>query len=224
MEEDASNSAPEATETTAEDRKQKRGDRGINRWPNRTYSVTEISPKGEPVQPVEVAAMYRNAIGFLVRDNLDITISNWKLVPKKTKKDLWKKLRTRFIFRVESRAVAKEYTMRQCAISFRNWRSELNIKFVKKGLDATKKYKNITATKWKTFGEQKTSEEFLSKSQANSELTNKNIYHHRLGTGGYKRSVPKWRAGEAAWKAAGLPVMFEEVLKRAVNWLRARKP
>jgi len=127
-----------------------------------------------------VAAKYRKAIGFLVTDNLDITISNWKLVPKKMKKDLWKKLRTRFIFRVESRAVAKEYTMRQCAISFRNWRSELNIKFVKKGLDATKKYKNITATKWKTFGEQKTSEEFLSKSQANSELAKKNIYHHAL--------------------------------------------
>ena len=98
MEEDASDSAPEATETTAEDRKRKRGDRGVNRWPDRTYSVTQISPKGEPVQPIEVAAKYRNTIGFLVRDNLDLTISNWKLVLKKIKKDLWKKLRTRFIF------------------------------------------------------------------------------------------------------------------------------
>jgi len=52
MEEDASDSAPEATETTAEDRKRKRGDRGVNWWPDRTYSVIEISPKGEPVQPV----------------------------------------------------------------------------------------------------------------------------------------------------------------------------
>ena len=96
--------------------------------------------------------------------------------------------------------------MRQCAISFHNWRSELNTKFVK------------------TFVEQKTSEEFLSKSQANSELAKKNIYHHILGTGGYKRAIPKWQAEEAARKMAGLPVMFEEVLKRAVNWLRARKP
>ena len=101
-EEDASNSAPEATETTTEDRKQKHGQWGENKWPDRTYSVTEISPKEEPLQPIEVASKYRNAIGFLVRDNLDITISNWKLVPKKTKKDLWKKLRTRFIFATES--------------------------------------------------------------------------------------------------------------------------
>ena len=97
----------------------------------------------------------------------------------------------------------------------------MNTKFVKKGLDATKKYPKILATKWKTFVEEKTSEEFLSKSQANSELAKKNIYHHRLGTGGYQRAVPKWRAEEAARKAAGLPVMFEEVPKRAVNWLRA---
>jgi len=97
-EEDASNSAPEATETTTEDRKQKHGERGENKWPDHTYSITEVSLKGEPVQPIQVAAKYRNAIGFLVRDNLDITIPNWKLVPKKTKKNLWKKLRTRFIF------------------------------------------------------------------------------------------------------------------------------
>ena len=120
MEEDASDSAPEATETTTKDRKRKRGERGINKWPDRTYSVTEVSPKGEPVQPIQVAAKYRNAIGFLVRDNLDITISNWKLVTKKTKRNLWKKLRTRFIFATESRAIVKEYAMRQCAISFCN--------------------------------------------------------------------------------------------------------
>jgi hypothetical protein len=97
----------------------------------------------------------------------------------------------------------------------------LNIKFVKKGLDATKKYPKITAAKWKTFVEQKTSEEFLSKRQANSELAKKNIYHHRLGTGGYQRASPKWRAEEATWKATGLPVLLEDVPERAGDWLRA---
>jgi hypothetical protein len=77
MEEDVSSSAPEATETTAEDqRKQKRGGRGANRWPDRVYSVTKVIPKGEPLQPIEVAAKFQNAIGFLVRDKLDITISH----------------------------------------------------------------------------------------------------------------------------------------------------
>jgi len=114
--------------------------------------------------------------------------------------------------------------MRQCAISFHKWRSELNIKFVKKGLDAMKKYPSITTAKWKTFVEQKTSEEFLSMSQANAELAKKNIYHHCLGTSGYQRAIPKWRAEEAARKVAGLPVLLEDVPKRAGDWLRARKP
>jgi len=81
----------------------------------------------------------------------------------------------------------------------------MNTKFMKKGLDATNKYPKIIVAKWKTFVEQKTSEEFLSKSQANSELAKKNIYHHRLGTGGYKHVIPKWQADKAAMKAAGLP-------------------
>jgi hypothetical protein len=42
-------------------------------------------------------------------------------------------------------------------------------------LDATKKYPKIIAAKWKTFVEQKISEELLSKSQTNNELSKKNI-------------------------------------------------
>ena len=100
----------------------------------------------------------------------------------------------------------------------------MNTNFVKKGLDATKKYRRITAAKWKTFVEQKTSEEFLSMSQANAELAKKNIYHHRLGTGGYQCAIPKWRAEEATHKAAGLPVLLEDVPERAGDWLRVWKP
>ena len=95
---------------------------------------------------------------------------------------------------------------------------------MKKGLDATKKYSRITATKWKNFVEQKTSEEFISMSQASAELAKKNIYHHCLGTGGYQRAIPKWRAEEAARKAAGLPVLLEDVPERARDWLRLWKP
>jgi hypothetical protein len=171
-----------------------------------------------------VAAKFQNAIGFLVRDMLDITISNWKLVMKKTKIGLWKKLKSRFIFQTESRAIARQYAMRQCAITFRNFRSELNTKFVKKGLDATKKYKKITPAKWQTFVQQKTSVEFLAKSEANSELAKKNIYNHHLGTAGYKRQIPKWRAEEEARQAAGLLPRFPNVEERGSHWLLARKP
>jgi hypothetical protein len=86
---------------------------------------------------------------------------------------------------------------------------------MKKGLDATKKCPKTIAAKWKTFVDQKTTEEFLSKSQAYNELAKKNIYHHRLGTGGYQREIPKWRAEEATRKAAGSPMLLEDVPERA---------
>jgi hypothetical protein len=66
--------------------------------------------------------------------------------------------------------------------------------------------------------------EFLAWSEDNIELTKKNKYHHHLGIGGYQRQVPKWRQEEAAKKAAGLPMLSEQLGERTVNWIRARKP
>jgi hypothetical protein len=65
---------------------------------------------------------------------------------------------------------------------------------------------------------------FISLSEANSELSKKNKYHHHLGTGGYKRQVSKWRQEDAEKKAAGLPMLFEQLGERTANWIRARKP
>jgi hypothetical protein len=46
-----------------------------------------------------------------------------------------------------SEELVKEYTMKQFAINFKNWRSEMNTKFAKKDLDPTNKYK-ISAGWW----------------------------------------------------------------------------
>jgi hypothetical protein len=67
----------------------------------------------------------------------------------------------------------KEYAMKQWEIMFRNWRSEINTKWAKKGLDPTKRYK-ITAGQWAVFLEQRREPEFLAQSEANTELTKKN--------------------------------------------------
>jgi len=222
---DVLSSAPDETVNTAEiGRKRKRGKRGVNKWPDRTYSVREVGPKGQPLEPFEVRAKFRNAIGFLVRDKLDITISHWDQVPLKMRKDLWKKLKTRFIFARQSRAIAKQYAWKQLGISFRSFRSELTTKYVKKGLDPPKKYKNISANQWKNFVEQKTSAEFLAKSEANSRNAKKNIYSHHLGTGGYDRKIPEWEAEDADRIKNGLPPRFENVEPRGRRWLLARQP
>jgi hypothetical protein len=71
---------------------------------------------------------------------------------------------------------------------------------------------------------QRNNPEFISLSEANSELSKKIKYHHHLGTGGYKRQVSKWRQEDTKKKAAGLPTLSEQLGERMANWIRARKP
>jgi len=74
--------APEpTTETTTEkstektdDRKRKRGDRGLNLFLKVTFRITDVSPTGQPLAPPEALPKWRNALGFLVRDHLDIRV------------------------------------------------------------------------------------------------------------------------------------------------------
>lgn len=106
---------------------------------------------------------------------------------------------------------------------FQNWRSNLNTKWANKVLDQTNRYK-ISASQWNVFVEQRSNPKFLSLIEANSELENKNKYHHHLGAGGYQHQVPKWRQENAAKKAAGLPALFEQLGERTANWIYAKKP
>jgi hypothetical protein len=77
-----------------------------------------VSPKGHPLAPKEALPKFRNALGYLVRDNLDITVRQWKDVADDDKKKIWDKLVTRFIFPRGSDKLMKEYAMKQWAIMF----------------------------------------------------------------------------------------------------------
>jgi hypothetical protein len=56
-----------------------------------------VSPKGQPLAPQEALPKFWNALGFLVRDNLDFTIRHWKDVSVDVKNQIWNKLLTRFV-------------------------------------------------------------------------------------------------------------------------------
>jgi hypothetical protein len=136
------------------------------------------------------------------------------------KNQIWNKLLARFVLPRGSEELVKEYTMKQLAINFQNWRSEMNTKF---GPGPDKKYK-ISEGQWAIFLEHRSNPEFIYLSEANSELSKKNKYHHHLGTGGYKCQVYKWRQEDAEKKAAGLLTLFEQLGERTTNWICARKP
>ena len=116
--------APVPTDTTTErsrKRKQsdrKRGDRGLNKFPDKTYKISDVNPKGQPLAPEEALPKFRNALGFLVRDNLDITIRQWRDVSDDVKNQMWNKLITRFVLPRGSKEPVKKYTLKQFAINF----------------------------------------------------------------------------------------------------------
>ena len=103
QEEVAHEDAPEPTTgTTSPKRKRqglKRGERGLNQFPDDTYATTDVSPTGQPLAPEEALPKYRNAIDFCVRDFLDITVKNWAGVSNNYKIKIWDKIKTRFQFR-----------------------------------------------------------------------------------------------------------------------------
>lgn len=104
-EQDVPSEAPETTGTSAEAKKSKRsksglrrGERGRNQFPKDTYIITELGPKGEPLQPSEARPKFWNAVGFIVKEELDISWNGWKQVPGETRTKCWDKMVIRFIF------------------------------------------------------------------------------------------------------------------------------
>ena len=55
----------------------------------------------------------------------------------------------------------------------------------------------------------------------NSELANKNIHPHRLGSAGYGPKVEKWRVEAEAAREAGVPYKYENLKEHAAHWVRA---
>jgi hypothetical protein len=67
---------------------------------------------------------------------------------------------------------------------FRKWKSEMNTNYMKKGL-VQKHMGKITEAKWKEFVQQNTNPKALAISNEFAEMSNKNIYPHRMGSSGY---------------------------------------
>ena len=78
---------------------------------------------------------------------------------------------------------------------FRRWRSELNTKYIQKGLTPFKEFGKITPSQWEELVAQKTSPEALELSACNTELVKRNKHHHHLGpvaTMLRKSSLGRW--------------------------------
>lgn len=217
----ASAPQPEATNSGSQP-KRGRGKRSANIYPKDTvYVIREVGRLGEPLEPKHLRAKWRNAIGALVRDELNPAIPTWKEVPADTKKVLWDKLMTNFRFPAETEEMVRRHAMKQIGESWRGWKSSLNVKYVQKGLTPFKEFGNITPGQWERFVAQKTSAEALALSARNTERAKKNVHHHHLGPGGYYGKEEQFRKIEEDAASTGT-YNLQGVSKRTRNWILSR--
>ena len=96
--------------------------------------VNVVNAAGEPIEPPEVCAKFRNAIGSIIRTKmvLDPTIPDWPIVPEGRKEAMWQMLRQTFILPRGTQDRVRHYARKMLGESFRRWKSELNTKYVKR--------------------------------------------------------------------------------------------
>ena len=87
--------------------------------------------------------------------------------------------------------------------SFRCWRSELDKKYIQKGLTPFNKFGNISPSQWEELMALKTSPEALELSAHNTELAKRNKHHHHLGPGGYYAKEEQFRKMDEEATAVG---------------------
>jgi len=131
-------------------------------------SVNAISTAGEPIDPLQIVAMFRNAISNIIRTKmvLDPTIPSWPLVPKGRKEAMWQLLSRTFILPRGTREQVKRYALKTLGETFCRWKSELNTRYVQKGRTPFTDYGDITPAQWEEFVRQKTTEEALALSRS----------------------------------------------------------
>jgi hypothetical protein len=106
---------------------------GCNKMSSRTTYVTSLDLNGLPTKPSEARKSFKRACKF--RDNVSITIQDWRLVPETTKEELWRNITEKIKY---PDGVDDEFVKSATFISmeqlFRRWKSDMNRKYVKNQL------------------------------------------------------------------------------------------
>jgi hypothetical protein len=159
--------------------KRKRGQRGCNKMSFDVVYVTKLDSNGPQSEPPEAKKAFKCASRFQVRDNIPITITDWWQVPMATKDKFWSNMKENIKFAAGAEDIVKNAMFINMGSLFRKWKSELNMKYMKKGL-VPKYMGKITKAQWKKFVQQKTNPKALVISNEYAEMSKKNIYPHHM--------------------------------------------
>jgi hypothetical protein len=117
--------------------------------------ITKLDSNELPFVPPKASKGFNHASGFQVRDNVPITITDWRQVPATIKEKIWSNMKEKIKFSAGAEEVVKIAMLINMGRLFCKWKSEMNRNYVKKGL-VSKHIGTITEAQWKKFVEQKT--------------------------------------------------------------------
>jgi hypothetical protein len=69
------------------------GQLGCNKMPSGVVYRTKLDSNGLPFEPHEAMKAFKRASGFQVRDNVPITITDWRQVPTAIKDKIWSNMK-----------------------------------------------------------------------------------------------------------------------------------
>jgi hypothetical protein len=87
-----------------------------------------------PSEPPEARKAFKRASGFQVRDNVPITITDWRQVPTTIKEKIWSNMKEKIKVPASADDVVKSMMLMTMGRLFSKWKSELNRNYMKKGL------------------------------------------------------------------------------------------
>jgi hypothetical protein len=178
--------------------------------------VTKLDSNGLPSEPPEARKAFKHASRFQVRDNVPITITDWRQVTTTIKDKIWSNIKKKIKFPAGVEDIVKNVMFINMGRLFCKWKSELNTNYVKKSL-VLKHMGKITEVQWKEFVQQKTDPKALAISNEYAEMSKKNIYPHHMGSKGYVAKIPKWKKEIEEAFSAGNPNPVEDIEERTVN-------
>ena len=184
------------------------------------YNIEAVRPNGEPLAPKKIADKFVRQCGVLVKDQLPISIQEWKepktkrpgvtWVDGRAKEDLVKSLMEHFTlpdhFTEADVKKVKAAALKKMAIAFNTHKKTVWANY----LAAERKTPEFKGTlekqrdHWDNFVKFKESELSKERSRKNKANAAKKTQFHRLGPGGYAVGMPKWDKSEKEMEDAGV--------------------
>ncbi|KAF9599373.1 hypothetical protein IFM89_036859 [Coptis chinensis] len=143
-----------------------------------------FNERGQPINEESVKMV--SLLGSLAREKVDITINDWRRVPKEKKDELWEAVKKEFIIEEKSR----KYVMKELGYLWRTSKSRLNAlidSFDNEADRISAKPDKINPEQWKIFLRQRESEEYQEKRKKFKEMRAKQTITYTSSRKGYAR-------------------------------------